>query len=85
MRVVLVPSGVRVLRDHTNCVCGVTATMYWRERGTQCFGQKLDSEYDGEHPREARSGAPLARGEVPRLSVELLVQGSWPSHGFHFA
>jgi hypothetical protein len=31
------------------------------------FGRKLDIGDGGERPRGAESGAPLARGEVPRL------------------
>jgi hypothetical protein len=31
------------LRDHTNHVCGVAATVYRRE-GSQHFGRKLDIE-----------------------------------------
>jgi hypothetical protein len=49
------------------------------------FGQKLDSGDDGERPRGAGSGAPLARGEGPRLSTDLLDHGAWPSHGLPFA
>ena len=45
--------GLIVLRDHTNRVRGVAATMYRREEGPRCFGQKLDSEDGGEHPGEA--------------------------------
>ena len=33
----------------------------------------------------ARSGAPLARGEDPQLSTELLDRGAWPSRGLLFA
>ena len=40
--------GLVVLRDHTNRICGVAATMYRREQGLRRFGQKLDSEDDGE-------------------------------------
>jgi hypothetical protein len=39
------------------------------------FGRKLDSGDDGERPRGAGSGAPLARGEGPQLrsySIEVL-------------
>jgi hypothetical protein len=36
------------------------------------FGRKLDIGDCGEHPRGARSGAPLARGEGMWLSMELL-------------
>jgi hypothetical protein len=46
--------------------------------------RKLDSGDGGEHLRGAGSGAPLACGEVPRLSTELLDRGAWPSHGLPF-
>jgi hypothetical protein len=70
--IVIVLSGARVLRDRDNRVCVTTATVYRRERGPRCFGRKLDSGDDGERPRGAGSGAPLACGEGPRLSTELL-------------
>jgi hypothetical protein len=63
--VVIVPSGASVLRDRDNRVCVMAATVYWRERGPRRFGWKLDSGDDGERPRGAKSGAPLARGEGP--------------------
>jgi hypothetical protein len=66
------------LRDHDNRVCVMTAIVYQRERGWRQFDRKLDSGDDREHPREARSGATLARGEGPRLSIELLDRGAWP-------
>ena len=40
--------GLVVLRDHTNRVCSVAATVYRREQGPRRFGQKLDSEDSGE-------------------------------------
>jgi hypothetical protein len=83
--VVIVPSGASVLRDRDNCVCVTAATVYRRERGPRLIGRKLDSEDDGERPRGAGSGAPLARGEGPRLSTELLDRGAWPSRGLPFA
>jgi hypothetical protein len=83
--VVIVPSGVRVLRDRDNRVCVTAATVYRRERGPQRFGWKLDSGDGGERPRGAGNGAPLARGEGPRLSMELLDRGAWPSRGLPFA
>ena len=43
--------GLVVLRDHTNRVCGVAATVYRREQGPRRFGQKLDSEDGGEQSR----------------------------------
>jgi hypothetical protein len=49
------------------------------------FDRKLDSGDGGEHPRGAGSEAPLARGEGPRLSTELLDRGAWPSRGLPFA
>jgi hypothetical protein len=49
------------------------------------FSQKLHSGDDGKHPRGSGSGAPLARGEGPHLSMELLDQGAWPSRGLPFA
>jgi hypothetical protein len=76
--VVIVTSGVRVLRDCDNRVCVIDATVYWRERGPRRFGRKLDSGDGGERPRGAGSGAPLACGEGLRLSTELLDQGDWP-------
>jgi hypothetical protein len=44
----LYSAGLVVLRDHTNHVCGVAATMYRREQGPCRFGRKLDSEDDRE-------------------------------------
>jgi hypothetical protein len=63
----------------------MVTTMYRRERGPRHFDQKLNSEDDGERPRGAGSGAPLARGEGPWLSTELLIRGAWPSCGLPFA
>jgi hypothetical protein len=48
------------------------------------FSRKLDSGDDRERPRGAGSGAPLARGEGPRLSTELLDHGAWPLRGLPF-
>jgi hypothetical protein len=83
--VVIVPSGTRVLRDRDNRVCVTAATVYRREQGPRRFGRKLDSGDGGERSRGARSGAPFARGEGPRLSTELLDRGAWPSRGLPFA
>ena len=41
-------AGLVVLRDHTNHICGVAATVYRREQGPWQFGQKLDSKNNGE-------------------------------------
>ena len=43
--------GLVVLRDHTNCICGVAATVYRREQGPRRFSWKLDSENGGERSR----------------------------------
>jgi hypothetical protein len=48
------------------------------------FSWKLDSGDGGERPTGAGSGAPLARGEGPRLSTELLDRDAWPSLGLPF-
>jgi hypothetical protein len=83
--IVIVTSGVRVLRDRDNRVCVTAATVYRRERGLRRFDRKLDSGDGRERPGGAESGAPLARGEGPRLSTELLDRGAWPSRGLPFA
>ena len=44
----LYSAGLVVLRDHTNRVCGVAATVYRREQDPRRFGRKLDSEDGGE-------------------------------------
>jgi hypothetical protein len=62
---VIVPSGVRVLRDRDNRVCVTTTTVYRRDQGPRRFSRKLDSGDDVERSRGARSGAPLACGEGP--------------------
>ena len=46
----LYPVGLVVLRDHTNRVCGVAATVYRREQSLRRFSRKLDSEDSREHP-----------------------------------
>ena len=75
------------MRDHTNRVCGVAATVYRREQGPRQFHWKLDSEGDGE--RSGRDfamsgliGDPLACGEGPRLSTELPNRELGPCEGF---
>jgi hypothetical protein len=40
------------------------------------FGCKFDSGDGGERLKGAGSGAPLARGEGPQLSIELLDRGT---------
>ena len=77
--------GLEVLRDHTNRVCGVAATVYRREQGPQRFGQKLDSKDSGsirERLAGRHVGDPLACGEGPRLSTELPDRELGPCEGF---
>ena len=79
--------GLEVLRDHTNRVCGVAATVYRREQGPRRFGRKLDTEDGGERSRRgfATSGLtrdPLMRGKGPELSTELPDLELGPHEGF---
>ena len=75
------------MRDHTNRVCGVAATVYRREQGPRCFGQKHDSEDGGERfgrgfAMSRLTGDPLARGECPELTMELPDRELGPCKGF---
>ena len=75
------------MRDHTNRVYGVAATVYRREQGPRRFGRKLDSEDGGERSGRgfAMSGLtrdPLARGEGLELSTELPDRELGPCKGF---
>ena len=68
--------GLIVLRDHTNRICGVAATVYRREQGPWCFGRKLDSEDSVERSgrgfaTSGLTGDPFAHGEGPELSMGL--------------
>jgi hypothetical protein len=81
----IVPSGARVMRDRVNRICDIAATVYQRERGPPCFDRKLDNADGRERPRGDGSGAPLARGEGPWLSTDLLDRGAWPLRGLPFA
>ena len=65
--------GLVVLRDHTNRVCSVAATVYRREQGPRRFGQRLDSEDGGE-----RSGRGLPEGT---LETHLRVDKARAIHG----
>ena len=58
--------GLVVLRDHTNYIYGVAATVYRREQDPRRFGQKLDSE-DGEE--QSGRGLPEGTSET-HLRVE---------------
>ena len=76
--------GLEVLRDHTNCVCGVAATVYWREQGPRRFGRKLDSEDGGKHPKEACRKArrrPTCAWGSPEAIHGVTQPGAWPLRG----
>jgi hypothetical protein len=83
--VVIVPSGARVLRDHDNHICVTAATVYRRERGSRCFGWKLDSG-DGGSIREELEAEHHLRVEKAHVSlrsysIELLgPRVSYPLH-----
>ena len=76
--------GLVVLRDHTNCICGVATTEYRREQGLRRFGRKLDSEDGGEYPgeacRKARQRPTCVWGRLEAIyGVTRL--GAWPLRG----
>ena len=76
--------GLEVLRDHTNHICGVAAIVYRREQGPRRFGQKLDSEDDGEHPGEACQKAcqrPTCAWGRPEAIHGVTRLGAWPLRG----
>lgn len=62
------------MRDYTNNVYGVVATVYWRKQGQLSFSQKLNNGDDEEHLGEATIGASLACGEGLRLSIDYLTE-----------
>ena len=76
--------GLVVLRDHTNRVCGVAATMYRRKQGPRRFGQNLDSQDGGEHPGEACRKArrrPSCTWGRPEAIHGVIRPGTWPLGG----
>lgn len=80
----LYSAGLVVLRDHTNRVCGVAATVYRREQGPRRFGRKLDSEDGGEHPGEACRKArrrPTCAWGRPEAIHGVTRPGAWPLRG----
>ena len=73
--------GLVVLRDHTNRVYGMAATVYQREQGPRRFSRKLDSEDDGEHPGEACWQArrrPTCVWGRPKAIHGVTRPGAWP-------
>ena len=76
--------GLVVLRDHTNYVCGVAATVYRREQGPWRFGRKLDSEDSGERSRRGLlEGTPETHLHVGKARAIHVVTrpGGWPLRG----
>ena len=79
--------GLVVLRDHTNHVCGVAATVYRREQGLRHFDWKLDSEDSGEHPGEAYRKArwrPTCVWGRPKAIHRVTRPGAWPLRGISY-
>ena len=76
--------GLVVLRDHTNRVCGVAATVYRREQGPRRFGRKLNSKNGREHPgeacRKARQRSTCVWGR-PEAIHGVTRSGAWPFRG----
>ena len=73
-----------VLRDHTNYVCGVAATVFRREQGPRRFGRKLDSEDSGENLGEACRKAhqrPTCAWGRPEAIHRVTRLGAWPLRG----
>ena len=80
----LYSAGLVVLRNYTNRVCGVAATVYRREQGPRRFGWKLDSEDGGEHPGEACRKArrrPTCAWGRPKAIHGVTRLGAWPLRG----
>ena len=77
-------AGLVVLRDHTNRVCGVAATVYRREQGPRRFGRKLDSEDGGERSGRGLPKAhrrPTCAWGRPRAIHGVTRPGAWPLRG----
>ena len=76
--------GLVVLRDHTNQVCGVAATLCKGNKARDGLAGNLIVKTAGSiRERLARRhvGDPLARGESPRLSTELPDRELGPCEG----
>ena len=81
----LYSTGLVVLRDHTNCVCGVAAIVYGGNKARGVSAESLIVKTVGsirERLAEKHVGDPLARGEGPRLSTELPDRELGPCEGF---
>ena len=79
----LYPEGLVVLRDHTNCVCGVATTMYRREQGILAGSLIVETtgtpweRFVRRHIRDS-----LTREKGLRLSIELPNRELAPCEGF---
>ena len=77
-------TGLVVLRDHTNRVCGVAATVYGGNKARSILARSLIVRTAGsirERLTGRHVGDPLARGEGLRLSTELNDQELGPCEG----
>ena len=63
--------GLVVLRDHTNRVCGVAATVSRREQGPWRFGRKLDSEDGG--ASFSNHGKTYAKDKLSKYATTVLL------------
>ena len=73
------------MRDHTNRVCGVAATVYGGNKARGVSAGSLIVKTAGsirERLAEWHVGDPFARGEGPRLSTELPDRELGPCEGF---
>ena len=73
------------MRDHTNRVCGVAATVYRREQGRGVSARSLIVKTAGsirERLAGSHVGDTLVRGEGLRLSTELPDWELGPYEGF---
>ena len=73
------------MRDHTNCVSGVAATVYGGNKAYGVSAGSLIVKMAGsiwERLAKRHVGDPLACGEGPRLSTELSDWELGPCEGF---
>jgi hypothetical protein len=72
-----ISEGLVVLRDHTNRICGVAATVYRREQSPWRFGRKLDRKTKGSNSGETISETHLCVGKVRDIHG-VTWPGPWP-------
>jgi hypothetical protein len=62
----------------------VATTVYQRERGPRRFSRKLDSEYDGEHPRGGQKWSTIYTWRRHVANYGVTYHGAWPLRGLPF-